>query len=67
MLIESLLLSAAGTIDIVRTRLTSDQQAEAAAFMLNLTRTVSNRFERLLYTRIWEPDGQWWSMFCSDP
>lgn len=45
---------------------TNDQQAETAAFVLDLTGTVSNRFERLLYTRIWEPDGQWWSMFCSD-
>lgn len=45
---------------------TNDQQAETAAFLLDLTGTVSSRFWRLLYTRIWEPDGQWWSMFCSD-
>lgn len=45
---------------------TNDQQAETAAFILDLTGTVSNRFRRLLYTRVWEPDGQWWSMFCSD-
>lgn len=45
---------------------TNDQQAETAAFLLDLTRTVSNRFWRLYYTRAWEPDGQWWSMYCSD-
>ena len=45
---------------------TNDQQAATAAFLLDLTGTVSNRFYRLFYTRIWEPDGQWWSMFCSN-
>ncbi|GGA66009.1 hypothetical protein GCM10011507_17020 [Edaphobacter acidisoli] len=46
---------------------TNDQQAQTAAFLLNLTGTVSSsRFWRLYYTRIWEPDGMWWSMFCSD-
>lgn len=45
---------------------TNDQQAQTAAFLLDLTGTVSSRFWRLLYTRIWEPDGEWWSMFCSD-
>jgi hypothetical protein len=45
---------------------TNDQQAATAAFMLDLTGTVSSRFYRLFYTRIWEPDGEWWSMFCSN-
>lgn len=45
---------------------TNDQQAQTAAFMLNLTGTVSSRFWRLFYTRIWDPNGDWWSMFCSD-
>ncbi len=45
---------------------TNDQQAQTAAFLLDLTGTVSSRFWRLYYTRIWEPDGQWWSMFCGD-
>lgn len=45
---------------------TNDQQAKAAAFMIDLTATVSSRFWRIYYTRIWETDGQYWSMFCSD-
>jgi hypothetical protein len=45
---------------------TNDQQAATAAFMLDLTGTVSSRFYRLFYTRIWEPDGNYWSMFCSN-
>lgn len=45
---------------------TNDQQAQTAAFILNLTGAVSNRFWRLLYTRAWNPDGTWWSLYCSD-
>ena len=45
---------------------TNDQQAQTAAFLLDLTKTVSDRFDRLYYTRAWEPDGQWWSLFCSN-
>lgn len=44
----------------------NDEQAKAAAFVLNLTGTVSSRFWRLFYTRVWEPDGAYWSMFCSN-
>lgn len=45
---------------------TNDAQAKAAAFMIDLTATVSSRFWRIYYTRVWEPDGAYWSMFCSD-
>lgn len=45
---------------------TNDQQAQTAAFVLNLTGSVSDRFWRLLYTRAWSTDGQWWSLFCAD-
>jgi hypothetical protein len=44
---------------------TNDEQAKAAAFMIDLTATVSSRFWRIYYTRIWETDGEYWSMFCS--
>lgn len=45
---------------------TNDQQAQTMAFIFNLTTSISNRFQRLYYTRAWEPDGQWWSLYCSD-
>ena len=45
---------------------TNDQQAKTAAFLLNLTGTVSSRFWRLLYTRAWAANGQDWSLYCSD-
>jgi hypothetical protein len=45
---------------------TNDQQAQAAAFLINLHATVSSRFFRIYYTRVWEPDGAYWSMFCSN-
>jgi hypothetical protein len=45
---------------------TNDQQAATAAFLLDLTGTVSSRFWRLWYTRAWDPNGDYWSMFCSD-
>jgi hypothetical protein len=45
---------------------TNDQQAQTAAFLLDITSTVSDRITRIYYTRAWEPDGAWWSMFCSD-
>jgi hypothetical protein len=45
---------------------TSDKQAATAAFLLDLTGIVSRRFWQLWYTRAWDPDGDYWSMFCSD-
>lgn len=45
---------------------TNDQQAQTAAFIFDLTSTVTDRITRLYYTRAWESDGQWWSLFCSD-
>jgi len=45
---------------------TNDQQAQTAAFLLDLSSSISNRFWRLDYTRVWDPSGGWWSMFCSD-
>ena len=45
---------------------TNDQQAAIAAFLLDLTGTVSSRFWRLWYTRAWDPDGDYWSIFCSN-
>lgn len=35
-------------------------------FIFSLTTSLSDRFQRLYYTRAWEPDGQWWSLYCSD-
>ncbi len=40
-------------------------QACAAAFLLNLTASASSRITRIYYTRAWEPDGQYWSLFDS--
>jgi hypothetical protein len=45
---------------------TNDQEAATAAFLLDLTGTVSSRFYRLWYTKVWESSGTYWSMFCSN-
>jgi len=45
---------------------TNDEQAKAAAFIMDLSSTVSSRFWRLYYTRAWESDGAYWSLICSD-
>ncbi len=44
---------------------TNDEQARAAAFLIDLHATVSSRFFRIYYTRVWEPDGAYWSMYCN--
>ncbi len=40
-------------------------QACAASFLLRLTATASSRITRIYYTRIWDPNGQYWSLFDS--
>ena len=44
---------------------TATQQACAAAFLLNLTANVTTRFARIYYTKAYEADGQYWSLFDS--
>lgn len=40
-------------------------QACAASFLLSLTASITSRFERIYYTRPFESDGEYWSLFDS--